>query len=452
MPVSAAELFAWHDRVGAFERLAPPWETMSVTHASGGIRDGGRLHFVLHKGPLRLPWHALHSEYIEGVQFVDTQVKGPFAKWRHTHKCLPHPTAPGHSILEDHVEYVLPLAPVSEWIAGGHVRGLLERMFRVRHARMLADLSRHATYAGRPRPRVLIAGASGVIGSALEAFLSTGGYSVTRLVRREPRNEREVRWDPASGVLDARVLDEIDIVINLCGSPILRRWNEAVKADILSSRVAPAAFLSRAIARHPRCASMSLFSASGVGIYPGRAELFDENGPLETDATRFTAGVAKAWEDATIEARDAGARVVLLRIGAVLSTRGGLLAGTVGPAKCGLLGPLGSGGQALSWISCDDVLGAVLHLMHTPAIHGPVNLVAPRPTTNREYTRTLTRIVRRPMFFGVPEAVVRTLLGEIAGEALRDSAVVPGVLARSGFSFLHENLEAALRSEMGLQE
>lgn len=450
MPVSAAELFAWHDRVGAFERLAPPWETMSITHASGGIRDGGRLEFALHKGPLRLPWHAVHSEYIEGVQFVDTQEKGPFAKWRHTHKCLPHPTEAGHSILEDHVEYALPLAPVSEWIAGWHVRGLLTRMFRVRHARMLADLTRHARYAGRGRPRVLIAGASGTIGSALSAFLTTGGYSVKRLVRRDVRNEHEIRWDPSAGVLDSRVLDEIDVVINLSGSPILQRWTPAAKQEIRDSRVKATTALSRAIAEHPRVREISLLSASGVGIYPASRVPLDEAAALENESELFTTRVAKDWESATTVARDAGARVVLLRIGAVLSTRGGLLAGTLTPARWGVLGPLGTGEQMLSWISCDDVVGAVLHLMHSPSLHGPVNIVGPHPVSNRDYTRALTRVVHRPMFWRIPASVVRGVLGEIAGEAFRDNAVSPKVLTESGFEFLHPTLEQAIGSELVL--
>jgi hypothetical protein len=450
MPVPPRELFAWHDRVGAFERLAPPWETMSITRASGGIRDGGLLHFALHKGPLRLPWHALHSDYIEGVQFVDTQEKGPFARWRHTHKCLPHPTDAGLSILEDHVEYALPLAPMSEWVAGWHVRALLARMFRVRHARMLADLSRHAKYAGREMPRVLIAGASGTIGSALSAFLTTGGYSVKRLVRREAGGENEICWDPASGTLDSHVLDEIDVVINLCGSPILRRWTPAVKRDIRDSRVKATTALSRAIAEHPRVREMSLLSASGVGIYPASRVPLDEHAAIDDAPELLTTSVAKEWEAATSAARDSGARVALLRIGAVLSTRGGLLAGTLMPAKWGVLGPLGTGEQMLSWISCDDVVGAVLHLMHSPQISGPVNLVAPRPSSSREYTRELTRVLRRPMFFRVPSWAVRAILGEIAAEAMRDNAVAPGVLESSGFSFLHPSLEEALRSELGL--
>lgn len=449
MPVPSRELFAWHERAGAFERLAPAWETMSIRLAQGGIRDGGRLHFAVHKGPLRLPWHALHSGYIEGEQFVDTQERGPFARWQHTHHCLPDPVDPTRSVLEDHIEYALPLGSLGRAFGGAHIRRLLERMFITRHQRTRLDLLRHASFAGPP-PRVLLAGASGAIGRELAAYLSTGGCVVTRLVRRAPAAPDERRWNPADATLDPRVLDDIDAVINLCGSPILRRWTDANKRDILHSRVTAAATLARALAAHPRREQITLLQASGSGIYPASRVPLDESAPLDSSPSSFPAAVAQQWECATEPASDAGVRVVHLRIGAALSTRGGLLAGVLPAARFGLLGPLGPGTQLLSWIAMDDLIGAIEHAMRTPCLHGSLNCVAPEPISNTDFTRALAGVLHRPVFPRVPARLLHVLIGELASEALRDNAVRPARLLDSGFVFRHPSIGRALRTELGL--
>jgi ligand-binding SRPBCC domain-containing protein len=177
----AAELFAWHARPGAFERLVPPWDDVRVVERRGTIRDGDELRMQLRRGPLRLTWLARHEHYVEGWQFVDVQVRGPFRHWRHVHRCLAGEA--GGSVLHDRIEYALPLAPVSHWIAGRRVRTLLDRMFAFRHARTTADLRLHQAHHVRPRLAVGVVDAGTGLGRDLAAFLATGGHAVRGVIR-----------------------------------------------------------------------------------------------------------------------------------------------------------------------------------------------------------------------------------------------------------------------------
>jgi ligand-binding SRPBCC domain-containing protein len=208
----ARELFAWHARPGAFERLVPPWDDVRVVARLGSIRDGDELHLQLRRGPLRLAWVARHEHYVEGRQFVDVQVKGPFRRWRHVHRCVP--AEPG-SVLQDTIEYALPLAPVSDWVAGRQVRRLLDAMFAFRHERTAFDLALHHAHHARPRLRVGVLGAGQGLGRDLAAFLSTGGHAVDSLIRGSGGIVATAPFDPAA--TPGRV-PELDAVIVPDGS------------------------------------------------------------------------------------------------------------------------------------------------------------------------------------------------------------------------------------------
>ncbi|MBM4031070.1 MAG: TIGR01777 family protein [Planctomycetes bacterium] len=294
--------------------------------------------------------------------------------------------------------------------------------------------------------RVLVTGSSGLIGSALVSHLEAGGHTVTRLVRSAPR-EGEVRWDPAAGAIDAGRLDGYDAAVHLAGETIAGRWTAARKARILTSRVHGTRLLSASLAglRHPPAV---LACASGVGFYGDRGEetLTEESAP----GSGFLPQVARSWEAAADPARAAGIRVAHLRFGVVLSRRGGALPRMLLPFRLGLGGPIGSGGQFISWVALDDAVRAIAYAIEREGLAGPINVAAPDSVTNRDFARTLGRVLRRPAFCRVPAWVVRTIMGEMGRELLLSSTrAVPARLAAAGFSFRYPGLEGALRHVLG---
>ena len=448
LPEPAEAVFAWHARPGAFERLVPPWQQVRVVERSGeGIGPGTRVVIELSLGPLRQQWVALHDHCVEGREFRDVQVSGPFAAWAHTHRF--RPVSDEQSILEDHIEYRLPGGRVGELVAGRFARRQLGRMFGFRHMRTRQDLARHRGVAGRGRLRVVLTGASGLVGTAVGAFLATGGHRVERLVRRAPEHPGEIGWDPARGTIDAAALEGADAVVHLAGEPVGGRWTPERKAAIRDSRVASTTLLADTLARLAR-PPRALISASAIGVYGAR----DDDAPVDERSAPgddFLAEVCRAWEGATAAAERAGIRVVHARIGVVLAARGGALAQMLGPFRAGAGGVVGSGRQVLSWIALDDVVGALHHLLFADGVSGAVNLVAPAPATNAELTHVLGHVLGRPTVLPLPAAAVRAVFGEMGESLLLGGVrVAPRVLAASGFRFLYQALDDTLRAELGL--
>jgi uncharacterized protein len=288
--------------------------------------------------------------------------------------------------------------------------------------------------------RVVVAGSSGLIGSALVDALGAAGHDVTRLVRRRTSAPDERTWDPPAGKVDGDVLDGADAVVNLCGAPIAtRRWSHARKQVLLNSRVEPTEVLASAVAEHR---IPVLVNASAVGYYgDGGDRVLDESAPR---GRGFLADLCGDWEAATRRAEDAGVRVVRLRTGHVLSRKGGLL-GMLRPLFSLALGArLGNGRQYMPWITLSDHLAAIRFAMETEALSGPVNSCAPNPVTNIEFTRTLGRVVNRPAPWFVPRTALRLAVGEDAGEILYSQRTVPKALTDNGFVFGHARLEDAL--------
>lgn len=443
----AEEVFHWHARPGAFERLTPPWSPVEVVERTGGIEDGARVVLKMPLGPTHLSvgWVAEHRDSIQGRQFRDVQIEGPFARWEHTHRF--EPDGPAACILEDCIEYALPLGRVGALIGGPFVRAMLERMFTYRHCITAQDLATHAVYAGAPL-HVVVSGSTGLVGSALVPFLTTGGHRVSRLVRSRPQSDDEIAWDPSAGSIDTVRLEGVDAVVHLAGENIAgRRWSEATKAGIKESRVRGTRLLCESLARLHRRPRV-LVCAAAIGYYGnGGANIVDEDsGPGEG----FLADVCGAWEAATVPASDAGIRVVHLRLGVVLSGAGGALAKLLPPFQLGVGGRLGNGEQYMSWIAIDDVIDAILHTIRTDTLQGAVNAVAPQPVTNLDFTKTLGRVLRRPTVLAVPAAAARLAFGEMADEMLLASTrVAPTRLAATNYSFRYSDLEAALRHTLG---
>jgi uncharacterized protein len=294
--------------------------------------------------------------------------------------------------------------------------------------------------------RVVIAGSSGLIGTALVALLRQAGHDVLRLVRRPPRAPDERAWDPAAGTMDASTMEGTDAVVNLCGSPMGdKRWSGEVKQAIRDSRIGPTEVLAAAVAEHR---VPVLVNASGVGYYgdTGNHEV-DETAP---QGFGFIAQVCHDWESATAAAERAGARVVRMRTGLVISPAGGLMGQLKPLFSVGLGGRLGSGQQYMPWISLDDEVGAIRFVLEHAELSGPVNLSGPEPVTNAEFTRALGKALKRPAPLVVPGFALRLALGaELVDEmALIGQRAVPAVLLAHAYPFRHTTLSSALTAAL----
>ena len=297
--------------------------------------------------------------------------------------------------------------------------------------------------------RVAVSGSTGLVGSEVVASLSAAGHAVVRLVRRPPASgEKAVRWDPEKGEIDSAGLEGLDAVVHLAGENIASgRWNAARKAAIRGSRVNGTRLLCDALAglaRPPK----TLVCASAIGYYGDRgADVLTEGSP---PGAGFLSDVCMEWEAASEPAARKGIRVVVLRIGVVLSPKGGALSRMLPLFRAGLGGVIGNGRQYVSWVALDDLVGIVLHTLQSGELRGPVNAVAPVPVTNRELTEALGKVLSRPTLFPVPAFALRLAVGEMADALLLSSArVVPGRLEATGYPFRFPELPAALRHLLG---
>ena len=319
LPVSCEELYQWHARPGALDRLLPPWEHIEVTERADSIEPGSRVILTNKVGPFRLRWVAEHTGCRPGQEFSDVQRSGPFKSWEHLHRFH---SKPNGSELEDRVEYQLPGGFWGDMLGGGYIRRKLEAMFRFRHCRTRDETMLHHRYRDQGPLHVAVTGSSGLLGREIGSLLTTGGHRLTRLVRSSPQ-AGELLWRPEDDENDLRALEGVDAVVHLAGESIAgRRWSPQVKAEIRSSRVEGTRNLALALARLSRPPRV-LVSASAIGVYGDRGkEALDESAVL---GDGFLAEVGRDWEEATIPAQRAGMRVVHARFGLVLSPRDGAL-------------------------------------------------------------------------------------------------------------------------------
>jgi uncharacterized protein (TIGR01777 family) len=292
--------------------------------------------------------------------------------------------------------------------------------------------------------KIVISGASGLIGTQLVEQLQQHGHDVVRLVRRAA-NTGEIMWDPKAGVLGASALEGADAVIHLSGAGIGdKRWTSSYKREILESRTITTSLIANTIANMSRKPSVFL-CGSAIGIYGPRGD--EQLTEVSTNGTSFLADVCEQWEAAAKPASEAGVRTVLLRTGIVLTIKGGALKKQLPLFQLGLGGKFGNGKQWQSWISIDDEVGAIEHLL-TANVSGAVNLTAPNPVTNAEFTSTLARVVKRPAFLPIPPFAPKAILGGELADALlfTGQRVIPAALNASGYQFVHPPLEVALRA------
>lgn len=471
MPVSREALALYHERPGALERLIPPWERVEIRMNGGPLADGKRVILAAKIGPVWKEWEAEHFDVVPGERFRDRAIRGPFGAWTHSHLFekaasppqagmpvpLEEPSPPpmsvapavaqaflpvSSSVLHDHVDYTLPLGP----IGGSYVRKKLEQMFAFRHARTANDLRRHEAFAGRPRMKIAVSGARGAVASNLIPYLSTAGHEVYRMVRGRADADDEIAWNGNTGEIRSSPLGRDGALIHLAGRNIAVRWSRRNREEIVTSRVDATRKLCEQLAKLPERPG-TLICASAVGFYGDRGEeVLDEASPR---GSGFAAELCEAWERATDAARDAGIRVVNLRIGVVISGNSGALAKLLAPAKLGMAGRLGSGQQWMPWIAMDDLLAAIEWCIHDPSLAGPVNAVS-GSVRQAEFVATLGRVLRRPTLGHLPAVGVKAIFGRMGKELLLASAnVQPTRLRATGVMPIFETLEAALRFELG---
>jgi hypothetical protein len=434
------EVFDWHARPGAFNRLSPPWSPLRVITEATSLKDG-RAELALPGG---LRWVAVHQPdgYDPPRRFVDTIGTGGLAslparvavRWRHTHDF--EDVGDNRTRVIDRVETPVPAAA-------------LRPMFVYRHRQLADDLAAHrlAAQHGLGPSTIAVTGSSGLVGSALTAFLRTGGHRVIALVRRPAKISDERRWDPDAPAPD--LFTGVDAVIHLAGASIAGRFTDDHRNAIRSSRIGPTRRLAELLAKTAGRPGL-LISASAVGYYGsnrGDETLFEDSGRGDG----FLADVVADWEDATAPADQAGVRVVRVRTGIVQSPRGGTLKLMRPLFSAGLGGRLGDGRQWLSWIGIDDLIDVYHRALWDTALSGPVNAVAPQPVRNSEYTRILAHVLHRPALLPVPSLGPRILLGAQGARELACASqrVLPGKLIQAGHRFRQPDLEQALRHLLG---
>jgi uncharacterized protein (TIGR01777 family) len=427
VPAPLDDVFAWHERPGALARLLPPWQPASVIDEAASLRDGQAVLGL----PLGLRWVARHRDYDRPYRFVDELTSLPL-RWHHQHEfaeaALSGP--PSTRVIDR----------VTTWVPAR----LLAPVFRYRHRQLADDIAAHQWAAARGvRPMtVAVTGSSGLVGSALSAFLTTGGHRVIRLVRHSP-TARDRLWRPDAPAAD--LLDGVDAVVHLAGASIAGRFTSAHRAEIRDSRVEPTRHLAELAARQ---GVRAFVAASAIGYYgPDRGDEW-----LTEDSERgsgFLADVVAAWEAAA--AVDGDARVVSVRTGIVQSPRGGVLRLQRAMFQAGLGGRLGSGAQWLSWIGIDDLVDVYHRALVDDDLTGPVNAVAPTPVRNVDYTDILARVLHRPAVLPVPALGPRLLLGREGARELVEASqrVRPAELLATGHRFRFPDLEPALRHLLG---
>lgn len=425
-------------------RLTPPWEKMEVLEKNEGIDVGATCRLNVGAGFFSIPWQAEHIEYYKDRHFKDRQASGPFSLWEHSHD---FEQKGENTVIHDTVEYRLPLHPLSVPFAGGFVRKKLERMFAYRSDVSKNDIEILNEYKPEPKT-IVVSGSTGVVGSALIPYLQTQGHKIVRLIRnRQQLCIGDVCWNPNAEIMEER-FEHADVVIHLAGEPIGdTKWTNEKKLSIVDSRVRSTSLLAKTIANmeHP---PKLLICASAIGFYGNRGdEELTEDSPTGKD---FISHVCYHWEKAAKAAEERGIRVVFLRIGVALTPAGGALARLYPQFSAGLGMVLGSGRQYMSWVSLDDVLYAVTHIMENDSIFGPVNLTSPNPATWGEFADKLAEILHRPRLFRVPEWLIKAVYGQMGREVILSGAKVkPQKLLESGFRFRYPILEGALSHLLG---
>jgi uncharacterized protein len=481
LPNSTPEaLFAWHESPRAFNRLTPPWEPVALKQAPKTLSHGdvaiieipllGRLGKKL---PIKAYWHAGHDGYLPPYQFTDVQLKGPFAAWHHSHEFRMPQTedAPQEAtLLRDVIHFSLPFYPVSHWVAGAFVEAKLSRMFRFRHRITAYDAQRLHHWRDQflasayTTKVVLITGASGMIGTALQAFLLGQGFKVRVLNRHAKGTAPFVhlgveQWDlNTDDSIPPQVFDGVEAVITLNGASISKRWTPEHKHALVESRMGWNHQLIQACLASPHRPTHWI-GASGIACYPlhdtwpeGHEGYTESQATCPSDAM-FHKRLVFDWEATYAPVQHAGIRLTQLRLGIVMDEAGGYMAQLqqwmqlVGGAS------LGKAKNPLPWVSLEDVLGVIQHVLLNPNTEGVYNVVAPAKTTQESFNRSWCHAMKMPYWGSLLLAIMVPLFGRelLNGLFKQGAPVKPQRLLEEGFTFLHPNTETLFAHTVDVQ-
>lgn len=447
-PFSSKEVFDWHKKESAFQRLSPPWDEVRIIERSNGIEKGARTVIDVRIWPFWKRWIAEHTSYTEGTSFTDTQVTGPFAYWQHEHKVSS--ITENTCSLTDHIEYTLPLGLLGKIFASGMIKQKLDRMFRYRHSILLADLQDSVIAKESLIKNVVVVGASGFVGTNLCAYFDSIGLSVKKVGRKKSTTKDIAFWDPIQGDPNPEIFENADAVVHLAGESIAEGlWTNAKKKRIRDSRVLSTESLCKVLSSMKKPPKVFL-CASGTGIYGDRKdELLDEN---SSHGKGFLTDVAEEWENACARAVESGIRVVNMRFGIVMSPAGGALKSLLIPFRLRMGEYLGNASKAyMGWIGMDDLLAGIRFCMQNEKIMGPVNFVSPNPVTNHDFIDSLEKVMDQRTFLPVPSFLLKLFMGQKAKELLLASTrAYPKKLIDQGFNFRHPTIDVFLKHILGL--
>ena len=434
------QVYAWHRRKFAFERIMPPWENTSCEIDTHNFANGMKCGFTFKIGPIKFNWLASYRDVIENEQFVDVQHRGPFKTWIHTHRF--EPTTDGKTLASDQVQYQLPLGKLGDFFGNGYAHRRLVAMFARRH-----KILQHDFLLPRIRSqKILVSGATGLVGRALIPLLTTQGHQVWTLTRKRQPGATQIYWNPRTGEIESEKLQGFDTVIHLAGESVMGRWSERKKTAIYESRINGTKLLVDAL-KNLASPPKFFLSASAIGYYGDQGDReITETG---AKGSGFLSHVCQDWENIA-RTLDEKTRTVQLRIGIVLSPKGGALKQMLLPFKLGTGGRMGHGQQYMSWISIDDLVGLIYHCLTHEQVRGPVNAVSPTAVTNEIFSKTLAKTLSRPCLVPVPSAAISLAFGELGRELLLSSLrVTPQAALQSGYHFVHPNLEDAFVDLLG---
>ena len=456
---SVERLFSWHENPGAYERLTPPFEPVTVKYRKGSI-DGGEVHIKLPFIPLI--WVAKHHSYKKNVQFMEDQASGPFVgplpfwngSWHHEH--LFDKVDEGNSLLTDDIAYDFPMDPFGSIFGGWYTTKRLKQMFAYRRHVTKHDLDSQAKYNGKPLD-IAVTGGSGLVGSGLMPYLTTAGHKVENIVRGRPK-KGQLSWDISKGTISS--LEGKDAVVHLAGEPINKPlagkipipWTKWKRKEILDSRVKGTKLVAEHLASLNKKPKV-LVCASAIGYYGDNGEsLLSEDAEKGSD---YFSHVVSEWEAAAKPAIDAGIRVVFLRLAPIMSPLGGALQVLSLPAMLGSSPPVAGGKQWWSWVSVDDAVGSIYHSIITDSLSGAVNVASPNPVRQGEWAATLAKVywgklAKLATLIPVPGFVLKTFLGEFGDVlALSSIKVDSSKLIDSGYDFRFNDLEDCFRHLLG---
>ncbi len=450
LPISPRDLFAWHARPGAFERLTPPWDEARVRKAMHVLEAGSVADFDVAVGPIRLRWVARHEEVFVGGEhdpagFVDVMKEGPFRSWRHHHSFAPD--GAGGCILTDTVDYQLPRIPFASWFSPALVEKRLQRMFAFRARTLRGDISFAQKFPSSPQ-KIAVSGASGLVGQEICTLLSVLGHDVKRLVRHRKNIDDEIIWNPKTGDVDPVAADGLDAVLHLAGENIGEgRFTKDKAARLHQERAGQASALFRALAKLPHPPSV-VVGACATGFYGDRGEeVVDEDSAA---GVGVLPDICRAWENALLTDYGAGWRSVSVRSGVVLSPRGGMLKKLLPAFRAGFGASLGNGRAFMPLIGADDAADVYLHALFNARITGAVNACLPQAVRNQEFTDMLASALHRKAWMRVPAPALRLAFGPLTDEVLLASTrATSKKLLSLGREWRHADVPSTLAHVLG---